>query len=124
MTLAEVSLNGIEFTIKGSTDSASDSIKKLTKDLNELKEAMKSSQGVNGLASALKKLENVNSTMLVVAKNVLEDISKLDFSNIQQAADGIRDIAAAAREISNIGKGGGKKPDILPNVDNGGKTPY
>lgn len=124
MTLAEVSLNGIEFTIKGSTDSASDSIKKLTKDLNELKEAMKSSQGVNGLASALKKLENVNSTMLIVAKNVLTDISKLDFSNIQQAADGIRDIAAAAREISNIGKGGGKKPDILPNVDNGGKTPY
>ena len=124
MTLAEVSLNGIEFTIKGSTDSASDSIKKLTKDLNELKEAMKSSQGVNGLASALKKLENVNSTMLIVAKNVLEDISKLDFSNIQQAADGIKDIAAAARQISNIGKGGDKKPDILPNVDNGGKTPY
>lgn len=124
MTLAEVSLNGIEFTIKGSTDSASDSIKKLTKDLNELKEAMKSSQGVNGLASALKKLENVNSTMLIVAKNVLEDISKLDFSNIQQAASGIKDIAAAAREISNIGKGGDKKPDILPNVDNGGKTPY
>lgn len=119
MTLAEVSLNGIEFTIKGSTDSASDSIKKLTKDLNELKEAMKSSRGINGLASALTKLENVNSTMLIVAKNVLTDISKLRFENIREAADGIRDIAIAAKAIADMGKED-KKPEIVP--DN--KTPY
>lgn len=99
-----VSLSGIEFTIKGSSDAASESVKKLTQELNNLKEALKKSEGIGGLATSLKKLENINTTMLSVANTILSEMSQLDFSNIREAAEGIKDIAAAARQIAGMGK--------------------
>lgn len=108
--MPDVSLSGIEFTIKGSSDSAFDSVQKLIKELNELKSALKNTEGITGLSNALKKLTNVNSEKLVSVYSILANISLLDFSNIQQAADGIREIASAAREIANFGKGTKENP--------------
>lgn len=100
---SNVSLQGIEFTIKGSADEASKSVKQLTEDLNALKDALKKSEGIGGLATSLKKFENINTTMLSVANTILKEMSQLDFTNIREAAQGIKDIAAAARQVAGIG---------------------
>ena len=100
---SNVSLQGIEFTIKGSADEASKSVKQLTQELNELKDALRKSEGIGGLATSLKKFENINTTMLSVAGTILKEISQLDFTNIREAAEGIKDIAAAARQVAGIG---------------------
>ena len=100
---SNVSLQGIEFTIKGSADEASKSVKQLTQELNELKDALRKSEGIGGLATSLKKFENINTTMLSVAGTILKEISQLDFTNIKEAAQGIKDIAAAARQVAGIG---------------------
>lgn len=101
--MADVSLSGIEFKIIGSSDGASDSVKKLTKDLEELKKTLSSTAGVSGFVKSLKKLENLNTTMISVTYSILKDMSQIDFSNLAQAAQGIKDIAKAARDIANIG---------------------
>ena len=100
---SNVSLQGIEFSIKGSADEASKSVKQLTQELNELKDALKKSEGIGGLATSLKKFENINTTMLSVAVTILKEISQLDFTNIREAAQGIKDIADAARQVANMG---------------------
>lgn len=100
--MPDVSLNGIEFTIKGSSDAASDSVKKLTQDLTALKDALGKSAGVSGFTSQIKKLENINTVMLSTTGTILKEISKLDFSNIQQAASGIKNIASAAKVVAGI----------------------
>ena len=100
---SNVSLQGIEFSIKGSADEASKSVKQLTQELNELKDALKKSEGIGGLATSLKKFENINTTMLSVAGTILKEISQLDFTNIREAAQGIKDIADAARQVANMG---------------------
>ena len=75
--MPDVSLSGIEFTIKGSSDSASDSIQKLIKDLNELKSALKNTEGISGLSNALKKLTNINNEKLISVYSILANISLL-----------------------------------------------
>ena len=100
---SNVSLQGIEFTIKGSADEASKSVKQLTQELNELKDALRKSEGIGGLATSLKKFENINTTMLSVANTILKEMSQLDFTNIREAAQGIKDIADAARQVANMG---------------------
>lgn len=108
--MPDVSLNGIEFTIKGSSDAASDSVKKLTQDLTALKDALGKSAGVIGFTNQIKKLENINTMMLSVTGTILKEISRLDFSNIQQAASGIKNIASAAKEVSGI-------KDVIPKTE-------
>lgn len=108
--MPDVSLNGIEFTIKGSSDAASDSVKKLTQDLTALKDALGKSAGVSGFTNQIKKLENINTMMLSVTGTILKEISRLDFSNIQQAASGIKNIASAAKEVSGI-------KDVVPKTE-------
>lgn len=100
--MPDVSLNGIEFTIKGSSDAASDSVKKLTQELTALKTALGKSAGINGFTNQIKKLENINTTMLSLTGTILKEISQLDFSNIQQAASGIKNIASAAKQVAGI----------------------
>jgi len=100
--MPDVSLNGIEFTIKGSSDAASDSVKKLTQELTELRNALGKSAGISGFANQIKKLENIDTAMLSVTGTILKDISKIDFSNLQQAASDIKDIASAAKAVAGI----------------------
>lgn len=100
--MPDVSLNGIEFTIKGSSDAASDSVKKLTQELTALKTALGKSAGINGFTNQIKKLENINTTMLSATGKILTEIGQIDFSNLQQAADGIKDIASAAKSVAGI----------------------
>ena len=98
----DISLNGIEFTIKGSSDSASKSVQNLVKNLNQLKEALKQAEGITGLKKALDKLANVNTTKLSDVQFILNNISLIDFSNLAEAAQDIRSIADAARSFANI----------------------
>ena len=108
--MPDVSLNGIEFTIKGSSDAASDSVKKLTQDLTALKDALGKSAGVSGFTNQIKKLENINTMMLSVTGTILKEISKIDFSNLQQAASGIKNIASAAKVVAGI-------KDVVPKTE-------
>lgn len=148
--MPDVSLNGIEFTIKGSSDAASSSIETLNSNLQALRSSLSSASGMNAFANGIKKLgdainglgssdaDKAASTLEKVAKSVstfsvfgdvaksvgsfsrsltklaenpdgleqvseiLSEISLIDFTNIQQAGEGLRNIAAASKEIAKI----------------------
>ena len=141
-----VSLTGIEFTIKGSADSASASIDRLIGNLTQLNTALskssnfaKASSGLKSLGDALKGIGGIRALAASFAlrelgkaaeslkgfksaATAMKSISKIadnpdaiadtvtwlsrlatiDFSNIEQAASGIRSIAESAGAISNI----------------------
>lgn len=148
--MPDVSLNGIEFTIKGSSDAASSSIETLNSNLQALRSSLSSASGMTAFANGIKKLgdainglgssgaDKAASTLEKVAKSVstfsvfgdvaksvgsfsrsltklaenpdgleqvseiLSEISLIDFTNIQQAGEGLRNIAAASKDIANI----------------------
>ena len=150
--MPEVSISGIEFKIKGSTDAASDSIDKLTGKLGELRTALKQASGTKSLANGLNALRNALNDMSKantsgikktfseiakaakplenisnVSKNMasfmrglaklsenpeglsdvtewLAQIAQIDFSNLEEAGEGIRNIASAAKDLAGIGK--------------------
>ena len=54
--MPNVSLNGIEFTIMGSTDSASSSVSQLTRHLDKLSSSISKVKGVNQLSSSVKRI--------------------------------------------------------------------
>lgn len=49
-------IHGIEFVIKGNSDSASDSISQLIQKLNSLKRSLSSTSGTNGMSQSIKKV--------------------------------------------------------------------
>ena len=59
--MPNASLSGIEFTIKGSSDSASASVRKLTQDIDRLKKALSSNKSVSEFANALKKISSISA---------------------------------------------------------------
>ena len=149
-----VSLTGIEFTIRGSSDAATDSINKLinalgrlnstlsslsglkefAKNMNSLKRAMdglskvdtkafanslstleKSLQSLSGLTTTAKDIasfaKNFNKladdpTKIADVAIWLSRIASIDFSNLQEAGEAIKNLADAYRKISNT-KGSG-----------------
>ncbi len=54
--MPDVSLSGIEFTIKGNADSASSSVAQLTSQLNKLKAALSSTSGVQSMSKGIKQV--------------------------------------------------------------------
>ncbi len=56
--MPDVSLNGIEFVIKGSSDEASDSIDKLAERLNELNASIAQAESVSKLSTSIKSVGN------------------------------------------------------------------
>ena len=97
--MPDVSLNGIEFKIKGSSDAASDSIDKLIGKLNDLQSALKQTAGVRQLEVGM------SSVRTSVAKNIgvwerfksaIGKVSKVTgsvFFPIKKVASGFKEFA-------------------------------
>lgn len=148
--MPNVSLTGIEFTIKGSADKASASVDSLIQKLSNLNAAL--SNGANarafakGLEGIAKAANSLSGTNIAGAKSALEQLSKsmksfksfgdslkgvatfgnamsklaakpenlmqvaeilakiatIDFTNIKEAGEGLRNIAAAANSLAKI----------------------
>ena len=58
--MPDVSLSGIEFKIKGSTDSASDSINRLIGNLNSLTSALKGADSIKAFSKSMNSLSPGN----------------------------------------------------------------
>lgn len=149
--MPNVSLTGIEFTIKGTSNAASASVDKLIQKLSNLNaelakgnNAQAYAKGIDSIAKAVEKLSNLSlggaasvlsqlaqalqplkevgdaakgvgsfaNGLAKLADNpeglanvavILAQIAAIDFSNISEAGEGLRDIAAAARALAGIG---------------------
>jgi len=115
--MPDVSLNGIEFQIRGSTGAASSSIDNLIKKLGALNNALSSatniqtlSKGLNGLKKAL---DGLNQTNLKGATDALKELSKVS-EDLQGLAGMSKDLASFARAMVKLGE----KPDQLLDVAN------
>lgn len=103
--MPDVSLNGIEFQIKGSTGNASSSIDALVKKLDSLKTALANAGNVKVLASGLK---NLQKAMEGIAKadvrgttSALKELGKTTKS-LQGLANISKDLASFARSMSKL----------------------
>lgn len=104
----------LEIEVKRSSDSAAAGLKALTDALNGLKNAIGDGGGLKTAASAVKRMANslngIDSAAggLEAAYQVLSSIAQIDFSNLSDAAESIRDIravsgvAAATTEHSTV----------------------
>lgn len=105
--MPNVSLSGIEFTIKGSADQASNSIDKLNKKLGQLQTALSSASNVNGLATGLK---NVRKSLADISninlRGAISSIKSLGASakSLQGFANISKDLSDFARSMSNLSK--------------------
>ena len=148
--MPNVSLTGIEFTIKGTSDAASSSVDKLIQKLSNLNaelakgnNAQAYAKGIESIAKAVEKLSNLSlggatsvlsqlaqalqplkevgdaakgvgsfaNGLAKLADNpeglanvavILAQIATIDFTNIKEAGDGLRNIAAASKSIAKI----------------------
>lgn len=103
--MPDVSLNGIEFQIKGSTGGASSSIDALVKKLDSLKTALANAGNVKVLANGLK---NLQKAMEGIAKadvrgttSALKELGKATES-LQGLASISKDLASFARSMSKL----------------------
>lgn len=148
--MPNVSLTGIEFTIKGTSDAASSSVDKLIQKLSNLNaelakgnNAQAYAKGIESIAKAVEKLSNLSlggaasvlgqlaqalqplkevgdaakgvgsfaNGLAKLADNpeglanvavILAQIATIDFTNIKEAGEGLRNIAAASKSIAKI----------------------
>lgn len=148
--MPNVSLTGIEFTIKGTSDAASSSVDKLIQKLSNLNaelakgnNAQAYAKGIDSIAKAVEKLSNLslggaasvlsqlaqalqplkevgdaakgvgsfanglaklsdNPEGLANVAVILAQIATIDFTNIKEAGEGLRNIAAASKSIAEI----------------------
>ena len=91
--MPDVSLNGIEFQIKGSTGNASSSIDSLVGKLNALKAALENAGNVKTLANGLKGLQKA-----------MEGISKADVSGTTSALRALGKTAQDLQGLANMSK--------------------
>lgn len=75
--MPDVSLNGIEFTIRGSSDAASDSIRQLQKQLDQLTASLSKASNVGRLSSSLKQVGNVAKTASKGTSQFLSSIVRI-----------------------------------------------
>lgn len=148
--MPNVSLAGIEFTIKGTSDAASSSVDKLIQKLSNLNaelakgnNAQAYAKGIESISKAVEKLSNLSlggaaSVLSQLAQSlqplkevgdaakgvgsfanglakladnpeglanvavILAQIATIDFTNIKEAGEGLRNIAAASKSIAKI----------------------
>jgi hypothetical protein len=91
--MPDVSLNGIEFQIKGSTGNASSSIDSLVKKLDSLKTALANAGNVKVLANGLKNLQKA-----------MESIAKSDVRGTTSALKELGKTAESLQGLANISK--------------------
>lgn len=103
--MPDVSLNGIEFTIKGSTDAASNSIDNLVGKLDALDKSLSNVANVKKLASGLnslkKAIDSLNSADLEKVKASLESLGQVSESLSGLAAMS-KDLASFMRALSKL----------------------
>lgn len=103
--MPDVTLSGIEFTIKGSADSASNSVKKLTDELEGLKKALSDAGHVKTLATNLTKLNKSLSGLSSVdskgASKALNNIGK-SLKKLESVSDVSKNLASFARAMNSL----------------------
>ena len=113
--MPDVSLNGIEFQIKGSTGAASSSIDNLIKKLGALNNALSGATNVKALSKGLnglkKALDGLNQTNMKGATSALKELSKVS-EDLQGLANMSKDLASFARAMTKLSE----KPEQLLNV--------
>lgn len=141
MPSGSVSIQGIEFEIKGSASGAAKSLDNLSKTLTDLKNVVGGNSGLSTIAkdlksfaqavesistgnikamvSDLKKMEGASSG-LAETTNFLKQIAAIDFFNLAEAAQSIGLIGKTAGAIGR--SGGGKKSDATVAESMGGST--
>lgn len=112
--MPDVSLSGIEFTIKGSSDSASDSINKLIKNLSSLNSALKNTNGIKEFSKNMSSLGNaikaISATTLKRIGDALLKISKAGVKGIggilsAPFKSGYSKLSGYAKSLSGIVRG-------------------
>lgn len=127
-------IQGIEFEVVGNASNAAESLDKLAASLSKIKRVTSGGLGLSGLGKDMKALSNAmkgfnagklesfgkamsgmasavrtlakGSEGMRLAQLVLEDIAKIDFTNLQKAGEAAKNIAAVTRLIAGISEGG------------------
>jgi len=94
--MPDVSLNGIEFVIKGSSDEASESVDKLTEKLNGLKSSLMGVRSVSKFSVAIKSVGDAARSASKPMNNFLASIKRIAFYRMIRTI--IKEIADAIRE--------------------------
>lgn len=94
--MPDVSLNGIEFEIKGSSDAASDSIDRLTEKLNGLKSSLAGAQSVRKLSSSISSVGDAAKKASTPLNNFLASVKRIAFYRMIRAV--IKEITQAIKE--------------------------
>ena len=104
--MPDVSLSGIEFTIKGSTDAASASIDRLIAKLNGLSKSLQSSKNVSDFSKSIKMLSNdikgANQTIGKIGKNIGKVLAAPLKQAIRPATDFAKGILGVASSFKRI----------------------
>ena len=104
----DVSLSGIEFTIKGSTDAASASVDTLVNKLGQLKTALSKISSANAVV-ALERLktalEQFNTGTIDTVASAFRNIGNA-FAYMDASSDAISALASLSSSMSNLSKGG------------------
>lgn len=113
--MPNVSLSGIEFEIRGKTDSASKSIETLTKRLEELNGALQNTASIKVLASGIKKLSTAVESLSKM--NVTGTVTSLKaIGEVLKSMEGLENIAksmgAFGNGIAKLAKNSDKLPDV------------
>ena len=94
--MPDVSLNGIEFVIKGSSDEASESVDKLTEKLNGLKSSLSGVSSVSKFSAAVKSVGDSAKKATSPLNNFLASIKRIAFYRMIRTI--IKSIAEAIKE--------------------------
>ena len=108
--MPDVSLSGIEFTIKGNSNAASDSIKNLTNQINKLNAALSKSKSVGNLSNQIKKVGDSAKTASKSMGKLTSSILRIGFyrmirSGIKGVTDAFREGLQNAYQFSKINGG-------------------
>lgn len=137
-------IQGIEFEVVGNASTAAESLDKLAASLSKVKKVTSGGLGLSGLGKDMKALSNAmkgfnagklesfgkamsgmasavrtlakGSEGMRLAQLVLEDIAKIDFTNLQKAGEAAKNIAAVTRLIAGISEGGKQAAKSSPKM--------
>ena len=113
--MPDVSLNGIEFSIKGSSDAASSSIDNLVDKLGGLEKSLKDVAGVKTLSDSVSKLvkalEGLKKVDLAALDRAFKAIGK-SAEDLREFASISKDMAGFTRGLASLAKNAENMPDV------------
>lgn len=114
--MPDVSFNGIEFTIKGSSDAASSSIDNLVDKLGGLEKSLKDVDGVKTLSDSVSKLvkalEGLKKIDLAALDRAFKAIGK-SAEDLREFASISKDMAGFTRGLASLAKNAENMPDVV-----------